>query len=222
MKPFTEEARYEYDLTPDSTVIDVGAHMGSFSKAISERYHCNVIAFEPIAEFYQKAHSALERFPKVFIHHSGLGAKSRFENYHKQGDSTGMFAGSHDIEHCPVVSIDAAIHGLLVVDLLKLNCEGGEYEILEHILSTGIAARFKNIQVQFHTVVYDWENRYRTIRDGLLKTHHLTFDAPMVWENYEIQERNPLNPYTGDVSALAIMHNIKYGLKFPENMGDVT
>ena len=42
-----EFLRYEYDLSPDDVVIDIGAHEGEFSQQIYDKFKCKVIAIEP-------------------------------------------------------------------------------------------------------------------------------------------------------------------------------
>ena len=55
MKEFTEEERYNYNLTENSLVIDAGAYHGHFSKRIWDKYRCRVIALEPSEEFFKKS-----------------------------------------------------------------------------------------------------------------------------------------------------------------------
>ena len=42
-----EHLRYEYDLKPDDTVIDIGAYRGEWGREIFNRYHCRVVTVEP-------------------------------------------------------------------------------------------------------------------------------------------------------------------------------
>lgn len=191
MKPFTEEDRYLYDLTPDSWVVDGGAHKGTFTTHIVNRYGCRVHAFEPVHEYYERLVGLYDHDKRVFVTRGVLGSSKRtapVKIYHK-GDSSGEFADG-ECEFAPPKSyVDIEyVHGIgKMIDLLKLNIEGGEFEFLEDILECGKAKwLFRNIQVQFHPVVPDAEARYQAIRAALLKTHHLTFDAPWVWQNYRL------------------------------------
>lgn len=184
MKPFTEAARYEYALTPESVVVDVGAHLGGFSRIIAARYGCRVVAFEPVTDFYNAAWAVLANFPKVELINAGVAGHASIHDVAVKGDSSGIFADSDT----KVAATFMSISSVPDADLLKLNCEGGEYEILERLLETNTATRFKNIAVQFHTVVPDSEKRYRAIQEGLRKTHHPTWDSSFVWENWERNE----------------------------------
>jgi hypothetical protein len=44
-----------------------------------------------------------------------------------------------------------------------------------------------NLQIQFHTVAPDYEERREAIRSRLSKTHVLTYDAPFIWENWSLK-----------------------------------
>jgi hypothetical protein len=57
------------------------------------------------------------------------------------------------------------------------------------MLDTGITAKCRDIQVQFHDFVPDAEIRRDEIRRALSATHHLTYDYPFVWENWRINRR---------------------------------
>jgi hypothetical protein len=69
------------------------------------------------------------------------------------------------------------------VDLLKINVEGCEYEILDHILNKGLIKIFKNIQVQFHDFVPDAIQKRNKIIEKLKNTHTSTYLYEFVWES---------------------------------------
>lgn len=187
MKPFTENLRYEYPLNKDSVVLDVGCHRGNFSKIISERYGCKVLAFEPISVFYNEAVEVLKSHPNIRCYHCGIGSFTRRERFLIKGDMSGAFADQGEAEEVQIAGITDVmdIEGIGSADLIKINIEGGEYELLEYLIANNGAHLFANIQVQFHPVVDDYVERHAAIRQALLQTHCLTYDAPWCWENYE-------------------------------------
>jgi hypothetical protein len=73
------------------------------------------------------------------------------------------------------------------IDLMKINIEGGEYDFLEHLITTGEIIKIKNIQVQFHDFVPDAEQRMKAIQHNLEKTHELTYQYEFVWENWKLK-----------------------------------
>lgn len=185
MKPFEESMRYEYDLTPESVVWDCGGFKGDFADGIFQRYKCFITIFEPV--FPTRIKERFNSNPKIIVKDFGIGGKNDVVAMVIKGDMTGVYAESENgISPAKVVSISDASKGR-TIDLLKLNIEGMEFETLETVLRDNIASRFKNIQVQFHQVVPNFEERYQAIREGLLKTHALTFDYPWVWENYRLK-----------------------------------
>lgn len=187
MKPFQESMRFEYDLKSDSVVLDCGFYKGHFSRAIREKHpSVRIVAFEPIHDFFTEAcFIGIELNVELF--NFGLGASSRTEVFKVKGDMSGLFCDGAE-DRCAIVDIDELEkhYDIQDVGLFKINCEGGEFEILEAVLNRNMAACYQNIQVQPHAVVPDAEKRWAAIQAGLLKTHHLTFDAPWCWQNYEL------------------------------------
>lgn len=181
---FREDLRYEYPLTPSSLVIDVGAHVGTFALEISKRYGCYVEAYEPVGQFLSGWQTGLP--PKVTIHGVGVGSFSGPAVFGISGDSTGMLSFG---DRCPVQleNITDVIDDR-TVDLLKLNIEGAEYDLIGSMLIRGHMAKIKNLQVQFHRNVAKYESRHSDLRERLLETHHLTYDFPFCWENYQINQ----------------------------------
>lgn len=191
MKTFTEQLRYEYPLKPDDLVIDAGGYEGNWAAEISRKYGCHVLVFEPVKKFSTNLTLRFANNPLVHIDDRGLGGQEygagKDVTFHIQNDSTGAFAGSPETEEVTLVSAGYLIHNMPTdVALLKLNIEGMEYDVIETLLDRELTGRIKNIQVQFHTCAPDYDARYRAIHERLSKTHHLTYHAPFVWENWEI------------------------------------
>jgi FkbM family methyltransferase len=53
------------------------------------------------------------------------------------------------------------------IGLMKINIEGAEYDLLEHLIQAKIVPKIKSIQVQFHDCVPDAERRMRGIQADL-------------------------------------------------------
>ena len=86
-------------------------------------------------------------------------------------------------------NIDDAYHNdicdLTIVTYINDTFEGGEFEFFEKILSSNLALKFDNIQVQFHDFVPDSDSRMKQIQNELSKTHFLTYQFEYVWENWK-------------------------------------
>lgn len=186
MKPFTEDERYNYQLTSESVVLDCGVYEGKFSDIISQKYQPYIYAYEPMPAFYQRSVERLKVWPKVKVLPHGVGASTRNETFCVKGDMTGHYADGVEQSSVSIVDIADVLKPFKSIDLLKLNIEGMEFEVLERILSLKLQGILRNIQVQPHGIVEAAESRWSAIQQQLLKTHRLTYSCPWIWENYEL------------------------------------
>lgn len=182
MKAFDEQDKYNWPLNRDSLVVDVGAYEGNFSRLIVEKFGCAVWAFEPV--FYEQCLANVG--PRTTVFRNALGNCQCVEEFGIKGDSTGVWAMDVDrvaVDVLPVSVLYAWNH----VGLLKLNCEGGEYPILERIIRDGKAPMFDALLVQFHAVEPDSSVRRDNILSALEETHEPVFSAPFCWEGWKIK-----------------------------------
>lgn len=190
---FSEELRYSgYDLTPDSLVIDCGFYKGEFTLEMARRYDCWIEAYEPIGEFYVEGLRNVLHKKKIKLMNLAVGTSFLSNRiFHIKGGMTGEFNVEGNSQNVFVYPAWIAI-GERDVDVLKLNVEGGEFEILESLtkLHPDRLALCKNIQVQFHQVVPNFQSRYESIHAKLLETHHLTYDFPWCWQNFRRNDAN--------------------------------
>jgi FkbM family methyltransferase len=180
-----ETLRLDYPLTPDSVVVDLGMYHGCWTAAIFERYGCSVHGFEPVSEFYRRCQERFVDCDRVRVSNLAVGARSGTVRVGVGGDASGLFhVGAPAFETVTIVPIAQVLNELAMIDLIKINVEGAEYEILESILDLRLQDRLADIQVQFHSVVPEAEARREAIRRRLGETHQLTYDFPFVWENW--------------------------------------
>jgi len=195
MRSFLDTDRFDFNLTPDSLVIDGGCYRGQWARAISEKYRCHIHSFEPCTKWYEEAGRVLKEYPKVTLLNAGLGASMRKVDFGVQNDSTGMFAkgmpqegGTFEHETVQIIDGVAYVRSLgQKVDLLKLNIEGSEFEFLEHVLAEDAASLFRTIIVQPHMNAPNYEFRWRRIQERLSHTHELVAAVLFVWEKWEIR-----------------------------------
>lgn len=72
-----EVRRYQYNLTPDSLVIDLGGFRGEFAATIHQRYNCRVEIYEPVLQYYQeccKRNQVAIAAQKIGVHQAAVGA----------------------------------------------------------------------------------------------------------------------------------------------------
>lgn len=180
--------RVNYDLNPDSVVVDLGGYEGHWAGAIAQRYGCTVLVFEPIPHFMEGCKHYLRFWPKVDFFPFAIGDKDGEQEITLAADSSSIFGGGAGAPTVKIKTISPA-HFLAKipakVDLIKINIEGGEYPLLAHILAARTTAeRFRDIQVQFHTFVPGAAQKRENLRQVLAYTHHPTYDYDFVWENW--------------------------------------
>lgn len=180
--------RLNYSLTSESIVVDLGGYVGDFAHQIHSRYGSTVYLFEPVPAFYAKC---LDRFAQTSAIRSfcyGLGRAAGQFQISDDADASSLFAapgaGTISVEVRPIVETFEAL-GLTEIDLLKINIEGGEYEVLPALIEGGWIPRIRNIQVQFHTVGEDFEGAREAIRRAIAETHVETWCYKFVWENWQ-------------------------------------
>jgi FkbM family methyltransferase len=182
--------RLDYDLDPQSVVLDVGGYVGQWASDIYARYRCTVHVFEPVPKFAAAVESRFARNPDVYVHPFGLGGATRDETISVAGvGSTVLERPGRTADRQERVRVVAAVDflgdaGIGDVALAKINIEGGEYELLEHVLDEGLAPRFRDLQVQFHDFVPGARGRMEAIQQRLGATHRLTWQEEFIWENW--------------------------------------
>ncbi len=179
--------RLDYDLNSDSVVMDLGGYRGEWADEIHARYGCTVHVFEPVKSFAEGIAARFEGNTAIHVHGCGLGSHTRTERIGLSADASSIFQNDGALETIELV--DAAqwfsAHRIETVDLMKINIEGGEYELLERLLDSSLASHVHNIQVQFHNIAPDSEARMNAILARLQATHQPTYQYHFVWENWE-------------------------------------
>jgi len=146
------------DFKPGDVVIDIGAHIGFFAIYTALRFPQVVIhSFEPFPENYELLQQNLERngITNVRTYQLGVSGSGRpldmVTNPQNSGNST---CYSRTLEYSRTTGIPSTtldhIFDSLGIDkckLLKIDCEGSEYEIL---FSTRSLAKVEYLSGEFH------------------------------------------------------------------------
>ena len=181
--------RFNYDLSDQSIVLDLGGYEGQWASDLFARYQCPIFIFEPVAAFANRIRDRFAKNKTIQVHQYGLGDVSRSEEISIAGDGSSVFGKSRNKETIEIVDINGWIENNLntdqSIDLMKINVEGGEYELLDRLIETHLVDRIKNIQVQFHQVLPDSAARMERIQSQLMKTHKPTYQYTFVWENWK-------------------------------------
>ena len=135
-------------LVKDSTVVDIGAHVGVVSIYLAKKYGCMVSAYEPNPNNYRRLLANIEQNKLdnfIFPHNLAVTCDGREVTISEDANNSG---GSN------IYSGGAAVKSIALKDiiidkiaLLKIDCEGAEFEILEDLTPL---QHVKAIRGEFH------------------------------------------------------------------------
>jgi FkbM family methyltransferase len=179
--------RVVYPLDSGAVVVDAGAYHGDWAAVMIARYACRTEVFEPVGSFVEVLQRRFAANPLVTVHPYGLGARDETVELHvERGASSAVLRPTGSAVERGVLRDAAAwMAASPAIDLMKVNIEGGEYDLLERILEEGLMRRIRFLQVQFHDGLPDAEPRMRRIQAQLQRTHTLSWRYEWVWESWE-------------------------------------
>jgi hypothetical protein len=141
--------RLNYELQAGSVVVIVGGYEGQWDEdyalAVLQScgFFCRVYFFCPYMEENKHAKQRLKSLPGVQIFDVTLGIK----------DIKKALPGPRpDVVRIKEIGKELKKHNITKVELLALNCQGCEFDLLPHIVSSGLYAKINNIQIQTHCV----------------------------------------------------------------------
>ena len=183
-----------FPLRPASVVVDVGAYDGTWAEAVLVGADARLVAFEPDPTALPKLHRRLDGCDDVEIHEFGLAGGDATATLSLEGPGStthasgpGTFGAAEVTLRDVVGALDELGLGIggTEVELLKLNIEGGEYDVLDRLLDAGWLPNCRFLLVQFH----EWHpragRRRRRIRSRLRATHREVWNHRFVWELWE-------------------------------------
>lgn len=146
------------DFAPGDVVLDVGAHIGLFAAYVGLRYpDVSVHAFEPFPDNFELLRENVERnrVSNVRIYPFAISGDGRLLKMATNPENSGG-ASCHSLtltdrpaDMIPSATLDAVFDALDLerCKLLKIDCEGSEYEIL---LATRSLGKVEYLSGEFH------------------------------------------------------------------------
>lgn len=150
--------RFALDHLPDNgTVIDVGAQIGTFSSYVAHQSPgASIHSFEPMSENFDMLEKNISgnAFKNVRPHKQAVSSTNGELKLYLSDENTGMHSLYRPGERFETVDSVAfnSLHetlGIDVCDVLKLDCEGAEYDIIENAGDDALK-RTKSIVMEYH------------------------------------------------------------------------
>lgn len=188
-RDLTEMLKTSFPLDTSSIAVDVGGYRGDWASDIYSRYRCRILVLEPVPLFCEHLRRRFAQNPNIKIVQVGLGAHSREEDISLQADGTSFLRQSRYTQTVRMLSaFDFFTQEKLErVGLMKINIEGSEYELLEHLAQSNLLKNIDNLLVQFHDIAPDSTARMLKIRETLSLTHRRLFSYDFVWEAWTLK-----------------------------------
>ena len=185
-----ETLRVNYPLNENSIIFDVGGFKGEFAMQMIKKYNSQIYIFEPVEAFFLVIKEKFLNNPNVKCFNYGLAGHDQELEINVAHNASSIYLNSNLTETIQLKSLVdfIKVNNIKHIDLIKINIEGGEYELLESLLDSNCITMIDNIQVQFHDFIIDnAKERMNKIQNRLLKTHMLTYQYEFVWENWKLQ-----------------------------------
>ena len=154
------------DLDDSAVAVDVGAHIGNFSLAFLQRHrNGHVHAYEPsplTAEYLRRNVAANSLDERVHCHQSAVAAETGTVNFSDNGAGS-VHNGLTSPEATRPMTVPAVslAHAIVAaggqVDLLKLDCEGAEYDMILRTEPEALAD-VRRVVMEYHDLPgHSWE-----------------------------------------------------------------
>ena len=144
---------------PRDIVVDIGAHRGGFSCFAAHQTSNTVFAYEPDLTNFSQLQKNIKRnnLQNIVAQNVAIGGKTGKSTLHISSTSSRhSLYGDQTIKkeaEVDVLSLDDCLHKLESVHLLKMDCEGAEFDILMQA-SDKTLHKIQKLAVETHNPIY--------------------------------------------------------------------
>ena len=176
---------YDLPVKSGEYILDGGGYMGEWTFRMVALYGCRSVIFEPVPRFFDHCCRLFSQNSLVSVESAALGQSDTTGSMDLSADGSSLHGAGRGEIQVKVVDAAAAVDDIQgAVACLKLNIEGGEYDVLERLVDTGAISKCRSLLVQFHRQPEDWKPRYAALQSKLATTHKVEWKYEMVWERW--------------------------------------
>lgn len=171
---------YFEDNFKPKVVLDIGGYIGDLSLYCASTFGSKVHCYEPTPQNYKIIKQNLELNPHlqdmITVHNKGVSSSNKILELNVQEIVSEIHASTHkkyknDVTtiQIPCVSLEDAIEELneSKIDLLKIDCEGEEFNILGNCNTEDLAHSVKYIAFEYHNFVEDYKQKLEVLLKDL-------------------------------------------------------
>lgn len=156
-----------FKVEPNDVVVDIGASIGPFSWAISKQKPSQIYCLEPHKELYKTLVKNLSHSNAICIN-KAIGSVDGLENQY--GLFNELLINTCDDSNLQIVEsikFNSFIkeYNISNIDFLKLDCEGGEYNVFNEENFNWITSNIRKIVGEWHLSNDNLKNKFREFRD---------------------------------------------------------
>jgi len=159
-----------FKIDENSTVIDIGSHIGLFSIYVAQKLkNCKILCFEPNLENYNmlKENIEMNSIKNISTFNNAVSSKSgniKFYNSEKNFAANSIYekVGEEILVQSTTLEDIIQKNNIQKCNLIKMDCEGAEYDILMHT-SEKILEKIDNI-----TLEYEEQGKFEYTSDELI------------------------------------------------------
>jgi len=158
-------------------VFDIGANIGMFSLYSIHQGAKEVHSFEPgINQFGAIKNNLATKFDNIFANNLAVSKKSGKVKFYIDDESSvtssTFSSGSNSYVEVESIDIETYFNSINIqkIDYLKIDCEGGEYEIIEFTNEKFLEEKVDKICLEFHIFKDDDNSRLEDLINKLNKS----------------------------------------------------
>lgn len=173
-----------FDVSANDCALDFGGFEGDYAADLRATHDCFVHVFEPMPPFADVIAARFTADNKVRLHRCAVGMTDGKLDLHMSADGSGAYVPG------PVIVVPVCAAASLALELPQeiavagINIEGGEYDLIPALDSSGLLPKIKRLYIQFHQISETSTGERRKCQEILSRTHACDWDYPFVWESW--------------------------------------
>lgn len=152
-------------------VVDVGASVGPFANLIASQKPKHIYCIEPSVDLFPTLEKNLQKYDFVTCINKGIGDTDEDLHHFDRLYGKDYINISGNPALAKSIKFDTFIkeHNIEKIDFLKVDCEGGEYDIFNDENFDWIKKNVKKMVVEFHFLNDEHEVKFKNFRNTYLR-----------------------------------------------------